>query len=235
MDSSKLGMFALSLRTALPYTLSIFVGYVLMGGVFGMLLSQAGFGALWALGMSVFIYAGATQFACVGLLANGAGLFEAFVLAMMINARQIFYALSCLKLFAPYPKKKWYLAFTLTDETFALIHLKAKHTKIDKGYFMCAVAFLHHSYWILGCVGGAILGGYVSINMQGMGFVMNAIFIVLFIDVCKNTKRYKAPFMGVLVSFVCLLLFGKELFLLPALVLICALLFYDTMSKKPIQ
>ena len=81
-------------------------------------------------------------------------------------------------------------------------------------------------------MGGAILGGYVSNDMQGMGFVMNAIFIVLFIDVCKKTKRYKAPFMGVFVSFVCLLLFGKELFLLPALVLICALLFYDTMSKN---
>lgn len=104
------------------------------------------------------------------------------------------------------------------------------------GYvLMCAVAFLHHSYWILGCVGGAILGGYVSINMQGMEFVMNAIFIVLFLDVCKNTRRCRVPFMGMLVSFLCLLFFGKELFLIPALVLICALLFYDTMSKKPIQ
>lgn len=235
MDSSRFGAFAHSLRIALPYTLSIFVGYVLMGGVFGALLAQAGFGALWALGMSVFIYAGATQFACVGLLANGAGLFDTLLLTLMINARQIFYAISCLNLFAPYPKKKWYLAFALTDETFALIHLKAKQAEIDTGAFMCAVAFLHHSYWIIGCVGGAIIGGYIEINTQGMGFVMNAIFIVLFIDVCKSTRSYKAPFMGVFVSLGCLLLFGQELFLLPALVLICALLFYDVVRKKPIQ
>lgn len=221
-----------ALAEAFPHTLPIFVGYGLMGMVFGVLLYKAGFGALWALGMSVCIYAGATQFACVALLASGASLMETLIISLTINARQIFYAISCLPLFSPYARKKWYLAFTLTDETFALIHIKAKSAKSDRGYFMCAIAFLHHVYWILGCVGGALLGRYITFSTQGLEFVMSAIFIVLFIDQCKNSKQLSMPFIGVFVSFACLIIFGKDYFLLPSLLAICAVVIY-TNTRKP--
>lgn len=232
---SKRELIATALVEAFPHTLPIFVGYGLMGIVFGLLLYKAGFGALWALGMSVCIYAGATQFACVGLLASGASLMDALILSLTINARQIFYAISCLPLFSPYKRKKWYLAFTLTDETFALIHIKAKAAKSDVGYFMCAIAFLHHCYWILGCVSGTIIARYISISTQGLEFVMSAIFIVLFIDQCKNSKELRIPFIGVFVSLACLLVFGKDYFLLPSLLAICAVVFYTNMHKKPLE
>ena len=230
---SKRDLLITALAEAFPHTLPIFVGYGLMGMVFGVLLYKAGFGALWALGMSVCIYAGATQFACVALLASGASLIETLIISLTINARQIFYAISCLPLFSPYVRKKWYLAFTLTDETFALIHIKAKGATSDKGYFMCAIAFLHHSYWILGCVSGALLGRYITFNTQGLGFVMSAIFIVLFIDQCKNSKQLGVPFIGVFVSFACLIIFGKDYFLLPSLLAICAVVFYTNARKSP--
>ena len=95
-----------ALKEAFPHTLPIFVGYILMGATFGILLQKAGFSWVWALGMGVIIYAGAMQFACVALLANGAGLLESFLLSLMINSRQIFYALSALSLFSSVEKKK---------------------------------------------------------------------------------------------------------------------------------
>lgn len=222
-----------SLRAALPHTLSILVGYVLMGGVFGILLAQAGFSTVWAFAMGLCIYAGAVQFACVTLLANGAPLLEAALLAAMINARQIFYAIPCLKLFAPYPKRKWYLAFSLTDETFAILHLKAQQARnsgVDEGDFMCAVAFLHHCYWILGCVLGGVLGGLLRLDMQGLGFVMTAIFIVLFIEQCKSAPR--PSLLGVGVSLLCLGIFGAGVFLIPTLCALCLLALCCNLTGK---
>lgn len=246
----------LAFREAFPHTLPIFVGYILMGATFGILLQKAGFSWVWALGMGVVIYAGAMQFACVALLANGASLLESFLLALMINSRQIFYALSALSLFRGVEKKKkWYLIFSLTDETFALLNLKkprpssqsanpntlktsqksqvSHKAKIDSGYFMFFIALLNQTYWVIGCVSGALLSQHLtSFNAQGMAFVMNAIFIVLFIEQWRVVRDKSPALIGIFVSLICLWIFGKDIFLLPSLVLICALLFWLEKDKS---
>lgn len=230
----------MALKEAFPHTLPIFVGYLLMGATFGILLQKAGFSWVWALGMGVIIYAGAMQFACVVLLANGASLIESFLLSLMINSRQIFYALSALSLFdGVEKKKKYYLIFSLTDETFALLNLKKPRPKRNinsaqyRGYFMFFIALFNQIYWVLGCVFGALLSQNLSsFNAQGMAFVMNAIFIVLFIEQWRVVADKAPALIGIFVSLVCLLIFGKEIFLLPSLVAICGLLFY-LQSRKP--
>lgn len=247
----------LAFKEAFPHTLPIFVGYILMGATFGILLQKAGFGWVWALGMGVVIYAGAMQFACVALLANGASLLESFLLSLMINSRQIFYALSALSLFRGVEKKKkWYLIFSLTDETFALLNLKkprpnsqntsqnslktpksqaarAASPKIDSGYFMFFIALLNQIYWVIGCVSGALLSeNLTNFNAQGMAFVMNAIFIVLFIEQWRVVRDKSPALIGIFVSLICLWIFGKDIFLLPSLVLICALLFWLEKDKS---
>ena len=246
----------LAFKEAFPHTLPIFVGYILMGATFGILLQKAGFSWVWALGMGVVIYAGAMQFACVALLANGASLLESFLLALMINSRQIFYALSALSLFRGVEKKKkWYLIFSLTDETFALLNLKkprpssqsanqnslktspkskiANKATIDSGYFMFFIALLNQTYWVMGCVSGALLSQHLtSFNAQGMAFVMNAIFIVLFIEQWRVVRDKSPALIGIFVSLICLWIFGKDIFLLPSLVLICALLFWLEKDKS---
>lgn len=247
----------LAFKEAFPHTLPIFVGYILMGATFGILLQKAGFSWVWALGMGVVIYAGAMQFACVALLANGASLLESFLLALMINSRQIFYALSALSLFRGIEKKKkWYLIFSLTDETFALLNLKKPRPnqsisqnslktspksqantkaspKIDSGYFMFFIALLNQTYWVIGCVSGALLSQHLtSFNAQGMAFVMNAIFIVLFIEQWRVVRDKSPALIGIFVSLICLWIFGKDIFLLPSLVLICALLFWLEKDKS---
>ncbi|MGX2973329.1 AzlC family ABC transporter permease [Helicobacter sp. T3_23-1059] len=232
----------MALKEAFPHTLPIFVGYLLMGATFGILLQKAGFSWVFAFGMGVIIYAGAMQFACVVLLANGASLAESFLLSLMINSRQIFYALSALSLFGGVEKKKkYYLIFSLTDETFALLNLKKPRPKKSninstqyRGYFMFFIALLNQIYWVLGCVFGALLSqNLASFNAQGMAFVMNAIFIVLFIEQWRVVVDKTPALIGIFVSLVCLLIFGKEFFLLPSLVAICGLLFYLQSRKNP--
>lgn len=213
-----------ALKDAFPHTIPILLGYVFMGMVFGILLQKAGYGALWAFIMAVVIYGGTTQFIAVGLMASGAGLWESFVLISMINARQIFYSISMLDRFKQMGKKSYYMIYSLTDETLALLNLKNPKPHIDKHWFDFFIALLNHSYWIIGCTLGAILGSLVEFEPKGLDFVMSAIFVVIFIEQWRNKAMRTPALIGILVSLVCLYIFKAEHFLLPALVGICIIL-----------
>ena len=56
------------LRTAFLDTLPVMAGYVFLGFGFGILMQQSGFGVLWAVAMSLFIYAGSMQYVAIPLL-----------------------------------------------------------------------------------------------------------------------------------------------------------------------
>ena len=227
-----------ALLDAFPHTLPILAGYIAMGATFGILLEKEGFGAIYAALMGIFIYAGAMQFACVGLLAAGASVLDSFIIALMINSRQIFYALSMLgKLAKTERKKRWYLIFSLTDETFALLNLKTPKKHINNDWFMFWIAALNQLYWVVGCVLGALASSYFTFDARGMEFVMSAIFVVIFIDQWSSSKTHSPAIIGVAVSVICLVAFGKEAFLLPSLVAICAILLYlnANNSKKALE
>ena len=56
-------------RVALTATLPVMAGYLVLGMAFGLLMTNKGFAAGWAVLMSVFVYAGSMQFVGAGLLA----------------------------------------------------------------------------------------------------------------------------------------------------------------------
>lgn len=213
-----------ALKDAFPHTIPIMLGYVFMGSVFGILLEKSGYGVLWALAMGVVIYGGTTQFVSVGLMASGVGLWESFLVVSMINARQIFYAISMLERFKKMGKKSYYMIYSLTDETLALLNLKKPKEGVDRQWFDFFISFLNQIYWIVGSVLGAWLGSKLSFDPKGLDFVISAIFVVIFIEQWRN-KTMRAPaLIGIIVSLVCLCIFGAEHFLLPSLVGICIVL-----------
>ncbi len=214
----------LAFKDAFPHTIPIMLGYIFMGGVFGILLEKNGYGALWAAIMAIVIYGGTTQFIAVGLMAAGAGLWESFVLVSMINARQIFYSISVLEQFKAMGKKSYYMIYSLTDETLALLNLKNPKEGVDKQWFDFFIAFLNQSYWIIGCTLGALIGSKLNFDPKGLDFVMSAIFIVIFIEQWRNKAMRTPALIGIITSLVSLYIFGAEQFLLPALVGICIVL-----------
>lgn len=208
--------FSVAIREVFPYTVPIMVGYLLMGIAFGILLDKNGYNYIWAFFMGVFLYGGTTQFIAVELMACGAGLSEALILSLAINARQVFYAIAMLKNFENFKKRKLYMMHALTDETFALISLK-KPIKSDNENFMFAIALLNHSYWVIGGVLGVLIGNSLSFDTKGIDFVMTAIFIIIFIDQWKNAPKHTPALVGIVFGLICLLVFGAQYFLLPAL------------------
>ncbi len=209
---------------ALKDTVPIMTGYLFLGFGFGILLQQSGYGVLWALCMSVFIYAGSLQYIAVGLLASGAGLLTCAVTSLLVNARHIFYGISMLDAYKGSGAKKPYLIFSLTDETFSLVSKNQIPAGMNRHSYCFAVSVLDQCYWIIGSVAGNIAGSVLPINFEGIEFVLTALFVTIFVEQWLSTKNHLPALIGVFSTAVCLLLFGQDIFLIPSMVLITGLL-----------
>ena len=69
--------------------------------------------------MAFLAYTGAFQFLLITLLSGGTSLLTIGVTALLMNSRQLFYSLSFIDVFNKM-KQKWYMIFTMTDETYAV-------------------------------------------------------------------------------------------------------------------
>lgn len=112
-EKGMLGAF----RAALPRTLPVLAGYLVLGVAFGLLLNSIGLGVFWAAAMSILVYAGSAQFLAVSLIGASASLPQVALLTFLLNFRHFFYGLSMVSRYQGVGKRKLYLAFALSDET----------------------------------------------------------------------------------------------------------------------
>lgn len=210
-------------------TVPVLTGYLFLGMGFGILLSENGYGVLWALAMSIFVFAGSGQYLAVSLLANSSGLLSAAIATLLVNARHLFYGISLLEKYKGTGKKKPYLIFALTDETYSLVTQNEPPEGMSRHSYCFTVSMLDHIYWITGCTLGALVGQFIPINYEGIEFVLTALFVTMFVDRWLTNKDHFSAIVGACATLVSLLLFGSEFFLIPAMVLIALLL---TLSPK---
>jgi len=205
--------------SALKTTVPVFLGYIPLGMAFGFLLDGAGYHWIYAFLMSLLIYAGAGQFLAVALLAAGAGLTEFVVATLLLNLRHAFYGLSLLEKFSDVGKVKPYLIFALTDETYALLTTTEVPAGGSRARFYFYIAALDHLYWIAGSVLGAGLGSLLDLNLEGMAFVLTALFVVLTIEQYFNSS-VRFPFVAAVgAGATSLILFSPDNMLLISIIL----------------
>lgn len=222
-----------ALRAVFPLTIPVMAGYIFMGMAFGILLESKGFGFGWAFLMSGCIFAGSMQFVAVGLLAAGFHPLQALAMTLMVNARHIFYGLAMLEKFGPLKRRlRLYMIFALTDETFSLLCASEPPEGVDENRFRFCISFLDHLYWITGCTLGGLAGAALALDTRGIDFVMTALFVTIFLEQW-HTKHGRLPaLVGVAGSILCLLLFGPSWFIIPAMILLVAVL---TALREPIE
>lgn len=213
-----------ALQAAFPYTLPVMAGYLFLGLAFGILLNGKGYGWGWAVLCSMVVYAGSMQFVLASLLAMAFDPLHAFCLTLMVNARHLFYGVSMLRAFEGAGKKKPYLIFGLTDETFSLLCSAQPPAGVPAHRFQFAVTLLNQLYWVTGTLAGGIAGGFLPFSATGIDFVMTALFTVIVIDQWRAADNHLPALAGLLISFLSLLLFGPSGFLPPAMLGICAAL-----------
>ncbi len=210
-------------RCALPYTLPICAGFLVLGLAYGILMQSHGFSFLYPLFMSLVIFAGSMEFAAVDLLLGTFQPLYAFFLALLVGARHLFYGISMLERFQGTGRKKAYLIFGMCDESFS-INCTVSPPDVDRGWFMFFVTLLNHIYWVAGATLGGLLGNLLPFSTEGIDFVMTALFVVMFLNQWEETKDHRPALLGLAASALCLLLFGPQQFILPAMALILLLL-----------
>ena len=211
-------------KEALRLSFPVMVGYVFLGIAFGILCQQQGYSMLWAFLISLSVYAGSMQFVLLTFFHAGFSLVEVALVTLTVNARQLFYGLSFLKSFPAMGKKRWYMMFSLTDETYSLLcAIPNKENREGKQLMFC-ISLFDQLYWIIGSVLGATIGSLLAFDTTGIDFAMTALFTVIFVEQWLSAKSHLPALLGLLCGGICLLLLGPSAFLLPALILTTALL-----------
>lgn len=213
-----------TIRTAFFDTIPVMTGYVFLGFGFGILMYQSGFNVLWSFAMSLFIYAGSMQYMAVSLLTGGASLLTAALTTVVVNARHLFYGISMVDSYKGTGRKKPYMIFALTDETYSLVSQVQIPEGVSRHGYCFLVSLFDHIWWVSGTVLGALAGSLIPINYEGIEFVLTALFVTIFVEQWLSTKNHIPALVGLLSTAACLLIFGKDIFLIPSMAAIAAIL-----------
>ena len=212
------------IRSAFLDTVPVMTGYVFLGFGFGILMQQNGYGILWAAAMSLFIYAGSMQYVAITLLSGGTNILTIALTTFVVNARHLFYGISMVEHYKGIGRKKPYLIFALTDETYSLVSQKQFSDKVHYHNYCFWVSLFDHCYWVCGTILGSLFGSLLPINYEGIDFVLTALFVTIFVEQWLSTKRHGPAIIGLLSTLGCLWFFGRDIFLIPSMVLIAVLL-----------
>lgn len=213
-----------AIRAVFPDTIPVLTGYLFLGAGFGILLVESGYSVLWAAVMALLIFAGSGQYLLVGLLASGASLASAAIATLLVNARHLFYGISLVDAYKTAGKRRFYMIFGLTDETYSLVTQAKIPEGISREDYCFWVTALNHCYWVCGCVLGAVVGTVVPIDFSGVSFVLTALFVTIFVEQWLSSKDHFPALVGVVCTALSLLGFGSEIFLIPAMAAIALIL-----------
>jgi len=224
--------YKIAFRKAFPYTIPVLTGYLFIGIAFGVMFAEKGYSAWWAALMSLLVYAGSGQYLAVNFFVPGFSFLQAAFMTLMVNIRHIFYGISLLEKFNKVGKKRWYMIFALTDETYSLLCTTNIPDDVEEDKFLMAISLLDQSYWILGTIIGAVAKNLIAFNAEGIDFAMTALFVVIFVEQWMKRENRIPAVIGVLIALAGRLIFGVDSFILPSMVLIVLCLF---VGRKQIE
>ena len=148
-----------ALRAAFPATVPVLTGFLCLGVAYGLLMQTNGYGPLWSTLMSAIGFGGSMQYVAITLLVSAFDPLQAFLLALMVNARHVFYGLSMLDKYKGLGKARFFLVFALCDETFSLVSTLDPPEGVERRDFYLWITLLDYLYW----VGATALGGLLAV------------------------------------------------------------------------
>ncbi len=211
-------------RAAFPHTIPILAGFLFLGMAYGIYMHSSGFPYWYPTLSSTTVFGGSLEFVLVSMLQDPFAPLQCFLMALLIQARHVFYGIAMLERYKGTGKKKAYLIFGMCDESFSINCTAEVPEGADRGWFFFFVTLLDQLYWVTGATLGGLLGTLLHFNTEGLDFVMTAMFTVIFLNQWEKEETHLTAFVGLGSTLLCLLLFGPEKFLLPAMLCILGLL-----------
>ncbi len=203
VSNSKIDMMKHGLIIGMPITL----GYLPVALTFGVVSSQSGLTLGQIIAMSVFVYAGASQFMGVNMIVMGAGALEIIIATFVLNFRHFVMSFSFMNQLRDYSFiERLPLALTLTDEAFAVASIHKQEAKQKHGFYFYAALFLTgYAVWVLGSLLGGLLGEVLPERLSdSMGVALYALFIGLLIPSVKQELRVgMIAMVAILVNVIC--------------------------------
>lgn len=226
------------LRYVFPKTIPVLLGYVFLGITYGILMSANGFPIWLPVLTAALIYTGSMEFLMVSILLSAFHPFVAFLTALMVGARHLFYGIAMLSRYQGSGRFKGYLIFTTSDETFAINYNLIVPEGLIRSRCYFLVSLLDQLYWICGTALGGVFGSLIHFNTEGLDFVMTAMFLTIFANQWIQDREAGAShvpeWIGVGASAICLFLFGPEHFLIPSMIgiLLCLTIARGKLERK---
>ena len=184
-------------RSSLALSFPVAMGYIPLGMVFGFLFVQTGASGWLAVLASLIVYAGASQFAMIPMLAAGMPVASLALAALVINLRHMFYGLSLLNDRPDNFFLRWYLVFALTDETYSVITASRPQPSPRTMAFLAAI---NQFWWTAGTAVGAGLGAQLPVSLSGLDFALAALFAVLAVEQWRVSRSMR-PIVMACVSY----------------------------------
>ncbi len=216
------------IRDAFKYALPIMISYIFMSIAYGLMMNQAGFAWYFSILAGLFIYTGAYQYMLVSLMTNKVSLLTSLLTALFMNSRLLFYGLSFQSIFKKMKRKFLYLVHSLTDEVYA-VDLTLK----DKGQeqLMFYVALLSQASWIVGTLIGTFVGSLIPFQLEGIDFIMTAMFITILVDYYRQKKCSDIIFTSLFIGILCLYIIGNNFMLIALIFMTCIIMFRERRNK----
>ena len=221
-----------ALKAAFPYTIPIMTGFCFLGFAYGIYMNILGFNFLYPTLMAALIFGGSLEFIAATMLLTPFAPLQTLIVAIIVQARHLFYGLAMLEKYKGLGLKKQYLIFGLCDETFAINYSARISNEIDRGWFYFFVTLLNQLYWVISATLGGLFGNIITFSTKGLEFVMTAMFVVIFMEQFLNEEKHTTGTIGFLTSVTCLYIFGAHSFLLPTMISIVMIL---TLFRKYIE
>lgn len=219
-------------RAAAPQTLPVFAGYLVLGLGYGIYVQSLGLPVWLPPLMGTVVYGGSLEFVLASLLLGSFAPVSAFLMALMIQARHLFYGLTMLQRYRGYGLRSAYMIFAMSDETFSITCSAEPPEGVDKGWFMFFITLLDQIYWVASAAMGAALGSVLPFSTEGVDFVMTAMFVVIFLNQWEKEKQHASAIIGIAAPLVCLRILGSGSFLIPSMVCILVALL---LLRRPIE
>lgn len=206
---------AAALRTSLP----IMVTFLVLGTGYGILMQKHGFGWFWSMLSGILIFSGTVQFVSISMLSGGSVIMAAGT-ALIVAARHIFFSISMIGRYRNEGGRKWYLFYALCDETYAMLSRDDEPEGVNRSAYRMLVTMFDQGSWVLGSALGGLVGSILPFDSTGIDFSMTALFTTVFIQQWIDTKCHVPALLGLGATLICRVIFGREVFLIPAMIII---------------
>lgn len=169
--------------------ISIAIGYFPVALTFGLLAKTTGLSMIEATAMSIFVYAGASQYMSLSLISKGVDPLLIILNTFVVNIRHFLMTASLNeKLLPDKRKKKALLAFWITDESFSVLATR-KEERIPTS-FAFGVSLIAYSSWVVFTLLGHVIGANLPFFLKAaMSVALYAMFIGLLVPSMKGNRK----------------------------------------------